>query len=497
MLLFEIDRCVREIGWRFEASFAQAAMSPNQACRMIGRKNAHLACKVGLPPREGIEASAYHYILAHAAPRRQLQAILRKPAPHRKQRAEYRRKQLLAATELGEDVRFGCLWYEINHYRVVQNERAVEHLVLCAPDRGAKQCLAGLSGQHDRHLHRKITLETIDRHVIKRSSIFGYRYNFLLERNEMPADTRIRRRLKLRDLDTLLAVAHHGSMAKAAAQLSVSQPAVSKAMADMERTLGVRLFDRTTQGVEPTLYGRAMLKWARAVFDDVRQGMNEIEFLADPATGELRVSAAESMLAGLLPAIVGQIHARYPLISIQVRPLGAIAQFHRDLRDRSVDLGLGRMAQSSEPDLDNEILFYDRTLVVAGLHNPWTRRRRIKLAELINEPWSLPPLDTVVGKLIEEAFRANGLNVPRRNIITPSMQLHGALMASGPYLAIFPSSALHFSGKRLALKTLAVDLGIPPWPTGITTLKNRTINPVARLFIECAHEVSKPLARRK
>jgi DNA-binding transcriptional LysR family regulator len=236
----------------------------------------------------------------------------------------------------------------------------------------------------------------------------------------MPIDTRIRRRLRLRDLDTLLVVAQHGSMAKAAAQLSVSQPAVSKAMAEMEHTLGVRLLDRTAQGVEPTLYGRVLLKWAQAVFDDVRQGMNEIEFLADPTIGELRVGAAEPMLAGLLPAIIERIHRKHPLISIQVKPLGAVAQIHRDLRERSVDLILSRAAQTPEQDLDNDILFYDRTLVVVGSKNPWARRRKIKLAELIDQPWSLSPPDTVIGMLIEEAFRANGLDVPRRNVMTSS-----------------------------------------------------------------------------
>jgi DNA-binding transcriptional LysR family regulator len=313
----------------------------------------------------------------------------------------------------------------------------------------------------------------------------------------MPVDARIRRRLKLRDLDTFVIVAQHGSMAKAAVQLSVSQPAVSKAMSELEHTLGVRLLDRTAQGVEPTLYGRALLKWAQAVFDDVRQGMNEIEFLADPTTGELRVGAAEPMLAGLLPAIIQRLHHDHPMISIQVRPLGAIAQIHRDLRERNVDLILSRVAQSPEEDLDDEILFYDRTLVVAGLNNPWTRRRKIKLAELTDQPWSLSPPDTVIGMLIDDAFRANGLDAPRRSVATSSIQLHGALIDSGPYLTIVPSSTFHFSANRLAFKILAVDLGIPPWPIAITTLRNRTINPIARLFIECAREISKPLAKRK
>jgi hypothetical protein len=84
----------------------------------------------------------------------------------------------------------------------------------------------------------------------------------------MAWDPRIRRRLKLRDLDTLIAVAHAGSMAKAAVSLSVSQPAISNAIADMEAILGVRLLDRTTHGVEPTIYGKAS---RRSNFSAIRQ----------------------------------------------------------------------------------------------------------------------------------------------------------------------------------------------------------------------------------
>src|SRR5690349_16499796 len=106
-------------------------------------------------------------------------------------------------------------------------------------------------------------------------------------------DDRIGRRLKLRDLHVVMSVAQYGSMGKAAAEIAISQPAVSKAIADVEHTLQVRLFDRTPVGVEPTRYGRALLKWGDAVFDDLRQGVKEIEHLADPTTGELRLGCTE------------------------------------------------------------------------------------------------------------------------------------------------------------------------------------------------------------
>ena len=101
----------------------------------------------------------------------------------------------------------------------------------------------------------------------------------------MQREDRIGRRLKLRDVNVLLAVVQCGSMARAAERLAVSQPpVVSKAIADLEHTLGVRLLDRSRQGVEPTSYGQALLKRGLAAFDELRQGVKDIEFLADPAT---------------------------------------------------------------------------------------------------------------------------------------------------------------------------------------------------------------------
>src|SRR5215470_13823593 len=99
---------------------------------------------------------------------------------------------------------------------------------------------------------------------------------------------RIHRQLSPRDLRVFLAVAEHGNISKAADSLAISRPVISRTIADLERTLGVPLFDRSQQGVEPTLYGRALRELAITVSDDMRQGMQEIEFLANPTAGELR-----------------------------------------------------------------------------------------------------------------------------------------------------------------------------------------------------------------
>src|SRR5215510_11009575 len=99
----------------------------------------------------------------------------------------------------------------------------------------------------------------------------------------------IERRLKLHDLRVLMTAAHAGSMLKAARLLNTSQPAVSRSLAELEHALGVRLLDRSRQGVAPTVYGQALLECGAAVFDDLRQGVKKIESLANPTEGELSI----------------------------------------------------------------------------------------------------------------------------------------------------------------------------------------------------------------
>jgi DNA-binding transcriptional LysR family regulator len=314
----------------------------------------------------------------------------------------------------------------------------------------------------------------------------------------MQWDERIGRRLKLRDLHILLAVVQWGNMAKAATELAISQPAVSKAMADMEHALGVKLLDRGPRGIEATVYGHALLRRALAVFDELKQGVKELEFLADPTSGELRIGSSEGMAAGFLPAVIDQLSGRYPGLVLNVSQAVFATMQYRDLRDRGIDVLLGRIfVPFAEDDLDAEILFDDQVVVVAGRESPWTRRRRLTLADLVEAPWILPPTGTVPGRLAAEVFRASGLEMPQAPVTTLSIHLCCKLLATGRFVATLPNSILHFAGAGMPLKILPIKLPMQPRPVGTVTLKNRTLSPIARLFIDCAREIARPLARRQ
>ena len=125
------------------------------------------------------------------------------------------------------------------------------------------------------------------------------------------------------------------------------------------------------------------------------------------------------------------------------------------------------------------------------------RRRKIELAELVNESWVLPPPGSVIASVAMEAFRASGLDYPRTTVVTDSPEVRTSLLATGRFVTIFPASALRFPARRPEIKVLPVQLPMARLPNGIVTLKNRALSPVAQLFIDCAREVAKPLAKRK
>lgn len=309
-------------------------------------------------------------------------------------------------------------------------------------------------------------------------------------------DERILRRLKLRDLRVILAVAQTGSMGKTAAQLAMSQPAVSKAIGEIEHIVGVQLLNRTAQGAEPTPYGRALLKWTVAVFDDLRQAAKEIEAISNPGSGEIRLGTTDSMIAGFVPAVIDRFSQRYPKVVFEVLPAATFADQYVELRERRIDLILGRLATpaTSTADVKSEILFEDPMFPAAAVGSKWLRGRKIELADLQDARWSIPPDTSFVRPLIDTAFRAKGLEPPSHTVGSNSVQLSMALLATGRFVGVLSGSTLRLSGKRLGLKRLRVDLPVRPLTTGIVTLKNRALSPTVHRFIECAREVARPFA---
>ena len=182
----------------------------------------------------------------------------------------------------------------------------------------------------------------------------------------------------------------------------------------MEHALGLRLLDRGRNGVEPTLYGHALLKRGMTVFDELTQGLQELEFLADPTIGQLRIGSSESVAAGLLPAVIGQFAQRASEHSLERRANGAQHHALQRIRERSIDLLLGWIPTPfAEDDLVVEPVLNDPRIVVAGRQSKWARASKLSLADLADEAWILPPPETFAGSATADLFRESGLSMPR------------------------------------------------------------------------------------
>jgi DNA-binding transcriptional LysR family regulator len=309
---------------------------------------------------------------------------------------------------------------------------------------------------------------------------------------------RIERRLKLHDVRVLMSVVESGSMAKAAQRLGTSQPAISRSIADLEHTLGVRLLERSSWGVAPTQYGEAIIRRGVAVFDELRQGVKDIKYLADPTAGELRIGCPEAIAAGPVLAVITRLTRRHPRMRFHVATGNAPATY-RGLMDRTVEVAIARAVG---PLLDEEVLrierLFDDTLVVmAGARNPLAKRRRIELRELVSEKWVMPLPNSVTTALVSQAFRERGLDPPEATVITPSLNVRNRLLMTARFLTFTHGFAHALPSKPATIVPLPVAMPSTRRPIAIITLKKRVLSPLAEYFIENMRAIAKPFARSK
>jgi len=306
-------------------------------------------------------------------------------------------------------------------------------------------------------------------------------------------DSRIGRRVRLRDLHILFAVVQHGSMAKASGHLGMSQSAVSQAIAALEHALDVPLLDRTPRGVELTMYGAALMRRGQAAFDELRLGVKDIEFLTDPEVGEVRVAGTEATAAGLLPPVIERFSLRYPKVRLNLIQTSTHHVGFTALHERNADLVLTQLSTAFEGDLteqlQTEVLFYDRICLVAAKQSRWARLRKIALADLADAVLILPPSDTPGGAALIDAFRAAGLPMPQV-VTTLSVALRNMLSMRDRFISALPASILRLNPNLYSVKELPLELPMAPWPSLLVTLKNRTLSPPVERFIECAREVA-------
>jgi DNA-binding transcriptional LysR family regulator len=305
---------------------------------------------------------------------------------------------------------------------------------------------------------------------------------------------RIGRRLKLNDLHILMMVAETGSMGKAAKALGITQPSVSKSISDLEHTIGVRLLDRSTDGAALTVYGQALVRRGMSAFDELSQSLRDIYILSDPTAGQVTIGCPEAIASGVLGAVLVRFSAQFPRVVVNVEEANNLTHEYQMLRERKVDLLLGSIARPFvEEDLDAQVVYEDRPYITAGPTNQLALRRRVEVAELLQQQWVLPG-ESILRSVLEEALVARGFALPKISVKSYSVHQRINLLATGRFISADSRSVLRYNGAASSIILLPVDLPIRSWPVAIVTSKGRTINPVVQTFIDCVRDVSAPLA---
>lgn len=301
-------------------------------------------------------------------------------------------------------------------------------------------------------------------------------------------DDRIGRRLKLKDLHTLQVIAEAGSMAKASRQLALSQPAVSKAVADMEHVLGTTLLERSAHGVELTSSGRLLLARGRIIFDELREGVREIVHLSDPTRGELRIGTTEP-ITGFLAEVISRMYRTYPFITYQVS-VSDTTSLIRDLRERALDVVITRWTASAvAEDLGAEVLLNAPLAVLADRRHPLVRRKKLSLADTMKEAWTLSPPDSFLGRVVGEVFRRHKLELPASIVTTLSIHMRLDLLASGRFLTMLPARMVHRRASRAWLRALDIDLPQSAGPIAAITVRKRAVSGALGLFQKACREI--------
>lgn len=244
------------------------------------------------------------------------------------------------------------------------------------------------------------------------------------------------RRLRLRHLELLVVLAESGTMRVAASRLHLSQPAISKMLMEVEEGLGVRLFERSRQGVQPTGAGAAAVHRARVVMGELSHVCEEVEAIRNGASAVLRVGTFS--VTSVIPAAVVQLRKRLPGVAVHLHD-GRVRELIQRLLEGELDCVFGALTSeilTSDllASLQSEVLLQDRLCVLAAPSNPLLRRRSLRWVDLREAPWVAPPRQTLVRQAFMTAFLDAGSTPPEPVIETMSSVTVGAVLRLDPSL---------------------------------------------------------------
>lgn len=287
----------------------------------------------------------------------------------------------------------------------------------------------------------------------------------------------------MRQLSLLLAIHEQSSLRKAADQIGLTQPAATKMLHEMEEVVGLKLFERSSRGLQATTYGEVLTRYAQGVFSDLGGVRDELLAIQSGNIGKIRVGAIMAPTPRLLSNTLIKLKKQHPRLAPNIQIDTSDVLITALLQDR-LDVAIGRVPDNWDSD---ELVFQplaDEALsVVASRSNPEVGKNEVSLQELLRYPWVLQAHPSPMRKVIESVFMEASLALPINILETSSMLLTSSLVRQSDMLAVMPTLVAQHYEERKTLSIVPFNIKRKIAPFGIITRKGRILSPATQVFI--------------
>ena len=305
----------------------------------------------------------------------------------------------------------------------------------------------------------------------------------------------ITRKFRLRHVELIAELDDCRSILKAAKRLSLTQPTVTKALQDVESTLGVKLFVRSNRGLEPTAYGDIFARHAKIVLAQLRHAAEELESLRAGYSGKVTVGTLLAASASILPDAIALLKKERPGVAISV-VVGTYDVLMPSLLVGDLDMVLGRLPEEGRSRaLVYEEFYAEPICIVARRGHPLSRKRRLTLRDLVNEAWLLPLPETALRRQIERAFVEAGAPLPRNVIESVSILTNRALLRKSDCVGVMPYHVALDDVEQGLLAILPVKLKSIESPVGAILRAPGTLPPAASALLDCLRLAGKQVPK--
>lgn len=301
-------------------------------------------------------------------------------------------------------------------------------------------------------------------------------------------DSYLRTDLKPRHLHLLVALDNIRNLGRVAETMHVTQPAVSKSLAELERGVGLRLFERTSRGVFPTIYGECLIRHARSMLTDLAQARDELHGLASGSSGNIRVGVLATAALALLPRALAMLKSHHPGMTVLVRE-GLMENLLPELLLGNLDLLVGRLPEDRiAQGLNEKILMDEGVSLVAGRHHPLAGRKRVNWSDLLAFPWVFPPVNTLLREPLERAFERHGVPMPSNRVETLSVHVMRGYLHFTDAIGVLATDVSRYYESLGLLAILPLELPRLARPVGVVWSRERPLAPATQMLIQCMEE---------